>query len=88
MCLYRSSLPLPVCSLKATAYKICFHNDPFSFLHNQNSISDGLKGAEEKAAARGVVMCSWLRAACFQLGGAERVVLHHMILPVWQVSVV
>lgn len=74
MCLYSSSLLLPVGSLTPTACKICFHTDQFSFLHSQNSISDGLKGKKrkEKAAARGVVASSWLCARRAPSGEVQR----------------
>lgn len=93
MCLYSSSLLLPVRGLTPTACKIYFHTDQFSFLHNQNSISDGLNGKKKKKKKKrkgcclqsgGVLLA--LCAARFQLGGAERGVLHHMAVPVWQVA--
>lgn len=86
-CLQWSNLQLPLVSLKANAYKVCFHSSHLSFLHNENSVYNSWNRKEEKTAwlllaewwcAPGSCACSW---------EVQRAVLNHVALPVWQVSV-
>lgn len=67
--MYSSSLLLPVRGLTPTACKIYFHTDQFSFLHNQNSISDGLNGKKKKKKEKKrLLLAEWWCAPGFVRG--------------------
>lgn len=99
MCLYRSSLLLLVCGLRANAYEnyallsVLSWIISLAFSTAKTLVSKGLSKKGEKARgfctkSRGILLA--VCAACLQSGhaGGERVLLNHMILPVWQVSAV
>lgn len=94
ICLHRSSLLLPVCSRRANAYEDSVCQIISLSLSTANTlVSKGLSKKGEEAHGfctqnRGILLA--VCTACLQSGDAERerVLLNHMILPVWQVSAV
>lgn len=94
MCLHGSSLLLPVCGLRANT---CENSGSqiisLAFSTAKTLVSKGLSKKGQKARgfcrqSRDVLQA--VCTACLQSGdaGGERVLLNHMILPVWQVSAV
>lgn len=88
-----------MCGLRANAYEdyallsVLSWIISLAFSTAKTLVSNGLSKKGEKARgfctqSRGILLA--VCTACLQSGdaGAERVLLNHMILPVWQVSAV
>lgn len=91
--MYRSSLLLPVCVLRAYACKNSVSQIISLVFSTAKMVFPVYIGRENKqrgfcTRSGGVLLA--VRTGCLQLGseGGEREMLNHMVLPVWQVSVV